>query len=298
MKQGRRMDMVDARSLRGSLFCDSLALGLALSMSLPVSQNRGASCFILRIFHLKLLERTLCFVHLIASDGSRTSAELQHRVYCTFGSAGNLLTHLAIYGSSDPQAWEHFRTPFSKEFQPPLWDWLCLCLSLCLKIGVRPVSVYEFSPKNPRVDSLSCQLIASDVSRTSAELQHREKKRKHINSFQSLNDVIHWSPSTINVPSGEKTETYKFSPILERCRPLESFNYKCPIRRKNGNTSIISILNDVIHWSPSMINVPSGEKTETYKFSPILERCRPLESFNYKCPIRRKNGNTSIISNP
>ncbi|GFT46393.1 hypothetical protein TNCV_3127351 [Trichonephila clavipes] len=50
-------------------------------------------------------------------------------------------------------------------------------------------------------------------------------KRKHINSFQYSNDVIHWSPSTINVPSGEKTETHQFSPILERCHPLESFNY-------------------------------------------------------------------------
>ncbi|GFV02227.1 hypothetical protein TNCV_485481 [Trichonephila clavipes] len=28
-------------------------------------------------------------------------------------------------------------------------------------------------------------------------MSHQEKKRKHINSFQSLNDAIHWSPSTI-----------------------------------------------------------------------------------------------------
>ncbi|GFX48170.1 hypothetical protein TNCV_4115051 [Trichonephila clavipes] len=42
MKQGRRMDVVDARSLRGSLFCDSLALGSAPSVSLSLSQNRGA----------------------------------------------------------------------------------------------------------------------------------------------------------------------------------------------------------------------------------------------------------------
>ncbi|GFW16232.1 hypothetical protein TNCV_4263971 [Trichonephila clavipes] len=27
---------------------------------------------------------------------------------------------------------------------------------------------------------------------------------EHINSFRSLNDVIHWSPSTVNVPAGEK----------------------------------------------------------------------------------------------
>ncbi|GFU97321.1 hypothetical protein TNCV_3889361 [Trichonephila clavipes] len=79
------------------------------------------------------------------------------------------------------------------------------------------------------------------------------EKRKHINSFQSLNDAIHWSPSTVNVPSGEK--------------------------RKHINS--FQSLNDAIHWSPSTINVPSGGKTETHKFSPILERCHPLESFNY-----------------
>ncbi|GFV26869.1 hypothetical protein TNCV_3455401 [Trichonephila clavipes] len=132
-------------------------------------------------------------------------------------------------------------------------------------------------------------------------MSHQEKKRKHINSLQSLNDAIHWSPSTINVPSGEKTESHQFSPILERCHPLESFNYKCPIRRKkkNGNhIDSLQSLNDAIHWNPSTINVPSGEKTETHQFSPILERCHPLESFNYKCPIRRKNENTSMLSNP
>ncbi|GFS84333.1 hypothetical protein TNCV_4605511 [Trichonephila clavipes] len=85
-----------------------------------------------------------------------------------------------------------------------------------------------------------------------------------------LDDAIHWSPSTINVPSGENTETHQFLPILD----------------------------DAIYWSPSTINVPPGENTGTHQFSPILERCHPLESFNYKCPIRRKHGNTSILSNP
>ncbi|GFT33427.1 hypothetical protein TNCV_3045391 [Trichonephila clavipes] len=177
----------DARSGIGSV-------GVSLSVS-----KSGCVSFYLTTFHLKILEQTLCLVHLIASDWSRTSAELQHRVYCTFGSAGNLLTHPAIYGSSDPQARELFGTPLSKEFHPP------------------------------------------------------EKKRKHINSFQSLNDVIHWSPSTINVPSGEKRK---------RINSLQS-------------------LNDAIHWSPSTINVPSGEKKETHQFSPILERCQTQESLNY-----------------
>ncbi|GFV26867.1 hypothetical protein TNCV_3455381 [Trichonephila clavipes] len=36
-----------------------------------VSQNRGASRFIFRLFHTKILKRTLCLVHLIASDWSR-----------------------------------------------------------------------------------------------------------------------------------------------------------------------------------------------------------------------------------
>ncbi|GFY09272.1 hypothetical protein TNCV_775471 [Trichonephila clavipes] len=31
-------------------------------------------------------------------------------------------------------------------------------------------------------------------------MSHQEKKRKHINSLQSLNDAIHWSPSTIREP--------------------------------------------------------------------------------------------------
>ncbi|GFY23337.1 hypothetical protein TNCV_3940331 [Trichonephila clavipes] len=74
-------------------------------------------------------------------------------------------------------------------------------------------------------------------------MSHQEKKREtHINSLQSLNDAIHWSPSTLNVPSGEKTETHQFSQSL----------------------------NDAIHWSPSTLNVPSGEKTETHQFSPIF----------------------------
>ncbi|GFY23342.1 hypothetical protein TNCV_3940381 [Trichonephila clavipes] len=118
-------------------------------------------------------------------------------------------------------------------------------------------------------------------------MSHQEKKRKHINL------------PTLKCPkSGEKTETHQFSPILERCHPLESFNSKCPIRRKNGNTSILSILKRCHPLESSTLNVPSGEKTETHQFSPILERCHPLESFNSKCPIRRKKRNTSILSNP
>ncbi|GFY23338.1 hypothetical protein TNCV_3940341 [Trichonephila clavipes] len=96
--------------------------------------------------------------------------------------------------------------------------------------------------------------------------------------------------STLNVPSHqEKKETHQFSPILERCHPLEFFNSKCPIRRKKTETHQFSpILNDAIHWSPSTLNVPSGEKNGNTSILSILERCHPLESFNSKCPIRRK----------
>ncbi|GFY23344.1 hypothetical protein TNCV_3940401 [Trichonephila clavipes] len=109
-------------------------------------------------------------------------------------------------------------------------------------------------------------------------------------------------------------ETHQFSPILERCHPLEFFNSKCPIRRKNKHINSLhpihwssfnskcpirrkrkhinslQSLNDA-HWSPSTLNVPSGEKNgkqETHPILSILERCHPLESFNSKCPIRRK----------
>ncbi|GFU23631.1 hypothetical protein TNCV_2909911 [Trichonephila clavipes] len=52
--------------------------------------------------------------------GPETTAELQHsKLYGfneLFGSAGNPLTHRAIYGSSDPQARELSGTPLPKEF--------------------------------------------------------------------------------------------------------------------------------------------------------------------------------------
>ncbi|GFY23343.1 hypothetical protein TNCV_3940391 [Trichonephila clavipes] len=104
------------------------------------------------------------------------------------------------------------------------------------------------------------------------------------NSLQSLNDVIHWSSSTLNVPSGEKRNTSILSNDVSY-----SFNSKCPIRRKNEkHINSLQSLNDVIRWSPSTLNVPSGEKTETHQFS-NPERCNWSLIFNSKCPIRRKN---------
>ncbi|GFS80324.1 dual 3',5'-cyclic-AMP and -GMP phosphodiesterase 11 [Trichonephila clavipes] len=76
-----------------------------------------------------------------------------------------------------------------------------------------------------RPEGIHWSALKSTWKKEKLDFSKWEKKRKHINSFQSLNDVIHWSPSTVNVPSGEKTETHQFSPILERGHPLESFNY-------------------------------------------------------------------------
>ncbi|GFW99795.1 hypothetical protein TNCV_3420241 [Trichonephila clavipes] len=110
------MGMVDARSLRGVFsFGYSIAQGSALCVS-PSSKS-GCVKFYLTTFHLKILERTICLVHLIASDWSRTSAELPHKIHCTFGSAGNLLTHPAIYGSSDPEGIPPFSEGKRNEFQ-------------------------------------------------------------------------------------------------------------------------------------------------------------------------------------
>ncbi|GFU94203.1 hypothetical protein TNCV_1302531 [Trichonephila clavipes] len=108
------MDIVDAWSPAED---SDLKVWDLLSLCLSLSPNRGASRFIRRPFHTKILERTICLVHLIASNWSRTSAELPHEVHCTFGSAGNLMTQPAIYGYSDPQAWEPSHI-LAEEFNP------------------------------------------------------------------------------------------------------------------------------------------------------------------------------------
>ncbi|GFX91390.1 hypothetical protein TNCV_1934061 [Trichonephila clavipes] len=188
-------------------------------------------------------------------------------------------------------------------------------------------SSYRYHTTTYTPASVSANRRTNDTIFVASIIVHRKKKRKHIHSFQSLNDIIHWSPSTINVPSGEKTETHQlspilerchplspstinvpseektethqFSPILERCHPLKSFNYtrarpSCGpdriVHRKKKRKHINSFqsLNDVIHWSPSTINVPSGEKTETHQLSPILERCHPLSPSTINVPSGEK----------
>ncbi|GFY32643.1 hypothetical protein TNCV_673981 [Trichonephila clavipes] len=66
-------------------------------------------------------------------------------------------------------------------------------------------------------------------------MSHQEKKRKHINSLQSLNDAIHWSPSTIRelghpvAPTGSEqvadaccVDSNNGAPDLQRGRNLLS----------------------------------------------------------------------------
>ncbi|GFW51555.1 hypothetical protein TNCV_4212331 [Trichonephila clavipes] len=140
-----------------------------LSLCLSVSKS-GCVPFYLTAFHPKILERTICLVHLIASDWSRTSAELPHKIHCTFGSAGNLMTHPEIYGSSDPQARERFATPFSKN-------------STVQRTGTQkflPI-LGQYHP----LESFNCNCLIGIGG------------GKHINSLQSLDDAIHWSPSTV-----------------------------------------------------------------------------------------------------
>ncbi|GFW49529.1 hypothetical protein TNCV_2843101 [Trichonephila clavipes] len=87
-------------------------------LSLCLSPNRGASRFYSMTLYIKILERTICLVHLITSDWSRTCAELPHKVHCLLEARENLMTHPAIYESNDPQAWECFGTPLLRNSTP------------------------------------------------------------------------------------------------------------------------------------------------------------------------------------
>ncbi|GFV42662.1 hypothetical protein TNCV_840171 [Trichonephila clavipes] len=118
------MGMIVARSLRGLSIAQGAAL-LCLKIVVRVSQNRGAPRFYSTTLHIEILERTLCLIHVIIADWSRTSAEIHRskpRGLLNFGNAGDLLTHPTIYGSSDPQARELFRHILAEEFYPS-WYW-------------------------------------------------------------------------------------------------------------------------------------------------------------------------------
>ncbi|GFV04694.1 retrovirus-related Pol polyprotein from transposon opus [Trichonephila clavipes] len=81
-------------------------------------------------------------------------------------------------------------------------------------------------------------------------MSHQEKKRKHINSLQSLNDAIHWSPSTIRefghpvAPTGGEEvadaccETY----IQFAARLTANFQYYCSLRKVNSFESLCDLI--------------------------------------------------------
>ncbi|GFU73734.1 transposable element Tcb2 transposase [Trichonephila clavipes] len=108
----------------------------------------------------------------------------------------------------------------------------------------------QLVPAPKSSSSSSSSDSSSDEIVRPGKFKDARRKTKTHQFLQSLNDVIHWSPSTINVPSGEKKETHQFSPILERCHPLESFNYKMSHQEKKGNASFSQSLNDAKHRSP------------------------------------------------
>ncbi|GFS68184.1 hypothetical protein TNCV_439311 [Trichonephila clavipes] len=70
-------------------------------------------------FHYNFLERTICLVHLIASDWSRTSAELPHKGRCLVEARENPKTHRNIYECNDPPGRGNVMHPLhTKKLQP------------------------------------------------------------------------------------------------------------------------------------------------------------------------------------
>ncbi|GFY23340.1 hypothetical protein TNCV_3940361 [Trichonephila clavipes] len=83
-------------------------------------------------------------------------------------------------------------------------------------------------------------------------MSHQEKNRKHINSLQSLNDAIHWSPSTLNVPSGKKRKH------INSLQSLNDVHWSSIRGEKTKHIQFSQSLNDAIHWS--FKNVPKEKK--------------------------------------
>ncbi|GFS47587.1 hypothetical protein TNCV_3133801 [Trichonephila clavipes] len=112
--------MVAARSPAESRF-KVWDLGSAQSVSVSVRlSNRGASRFYSTTLYSKILERTFCLVHLIASDWSRTSAELPHKVHCLIEARENPMMHPNIYECNDPPRRGNVRHPLLRN--SPLSD--------------------------------------------------------------------------------------------------------------------------------------------------------------------------------
>ncbi|GFU49291.1 hypothetical protein TNCV_4122021 [Trichonephila clavipes] len=97
---------LDSRS--GSVQSVSVYVRLRVSVLPP---NRGASPFCSMPFHYNILEWTICLVHLIASDWSRTSAELPHKGRCLVEARENSMTLPNIYECNVPSRRGNVRHP-------------------------------------------------------------------------------------------------------------------------------------------------------------------------------------------
>ncbi|GFW22792.1 DUF5641 domain-containing protein [Trichonephila clavipes] len=113
--------MVAARSPAESRFkVWDLGSSQSVSVSVRVCPNRVASRFYSTTFYSKILERTICLVHLIASDWSRTSAELPGKVHCLIEARENPMTHPNIYECNDPPRCGNIGDYWTKRLQWPL----------------------------------------------------------------------------------------------------------------------------------------------------------------------------------
>ncbi|GFX38465.1 hypothetical protein TNCV_2344381 [Trichonephila clavipes] len=114
--------MVASRSPAESRFkvwiC-SVCLCLCPSPSPCVSKSGWIPFYSMPLYS-KILERTICLVHLIASDWSRTSAELPHKVHCLIEARENPMTHPNIYECNVPSRRGNVRHPLLRN--SPLSD--------------------------------------------------------------------------------------------------------------------------------------------------------------------------------
>ncbi|GFW64269.1 hypothetical protein TNCV_2415191 [Trichonephila clavipes] len=86
----------------------------------PCVSKSGCNPFYSKPLCSKILERTICLVHLIASDWSRTSTELPHKVHCLIEARENPMTHPNIYECNDLSRRGNVRHPLLKN--SPLSD--------------------------------------------------------------------------------------------------------------------------------------------------------------------------------
>ncbi|GFV59336.1 hypothetical protein TNCV_942251 [Trichonephila clavipes] len=92
-----------------------------------------------------------------------------------------------------PRRGNLFGTPLSKEFHPSVRE----IETNSKKLTSKFLGLLNNPPWPPITPPLSQIHSTKKYTITYKRIVHRKKKRKHINSFQSLNDAIHWNPSTI-----------------------------------------------------------------------------------------------------